>query len=238
MISTTGKILGALAVIMALMGSTTLVAAETCETNAGEYGVSVGGDLDDTQVSSPNAEPTEDIDAETEEVIFLRGRGTLFAMGDGMALLEGTGNLLIFARMETEVTVSSNAWVRALGEWEIGSDSTDASKVTYVGSGVLEIRGHDISVDVSGEGVFLKASGKGTATLSGDWDYWTVRHPRNWVIIQKNPYAPVRPHPVKIEPVPVSPDMIRTETLGSEGVRGQREFAPKIYYKKRGGGKG
>ncbi|RLG57786.1 MAG: hypothetical protein DRN83_00915 [Hadesarchaea archaeon] len=221
MISTTGKIVGALAVIMALMGSTALVAAEVNETTAEDYGISVEENPDDTKVSYPDevSDPTVDPTTGEENVIFLHGRGTLFAMGDGVALLRGTGNVLIFASGETEVTVSSNAWVRALGEWKIGSDSTDASEVTYVGSGVLEIRGRDIYVGVSGEGVSLKASGKGTVTLSGDWDYWIVRHPRNWVTIQKERYDHVRPHPVKIEPVPITLDMTRTSALSRKDMK-------------------
>jgi hypothetical protein len=147
------KMIGALAFVMLLMGSALVVAADNI-------------DAGDDVVDEVNT-----VDNEIE----LHGTGTLLAMGSGRVELQGTGRVLIFAE-EANVIVSNNAWVRAFGDWSV--EDIGSENVKYTGSGALQIRGYRITVDISGNGINLEASGRGSATLKGDWDYWVIRRPR------------------------------------------------------------
>lgn len=172
-------IAGALVLMMLLVGSASAVAATSTEADyAAEYEFIVDDYDEIPDDDYVDDYDTTDNDTDNEEnVVHLRGRGTLFAMGSGQVKIRGTGRVLVFAE-EVEVIVSSNAWVRALGDWNV--EYIGNGKVKYTGSGVLQICGRRMMVDVSGNDISLKASGRGCATLKGDWDYWVIHWPRPW----------------------------------------------------------
>jgi hypothetical protein len=45
--------------------------------------------------------------------------------------------------------------------------------VRYEGFGSARVTGHDITVSLSGENIWMRASGTGTVTLTGTGSYWT-----------------------------------------------------------------
>lgn len=169
------KIGSALVLMIIILGPAFVVAASTSNADYdADYWFTVDDDvLDDVIVDDDDTNN----DTDNEDIVYLRGRGTLFAMGNGRAEIRGTGSVLVFAE-EANVIVSSNAWVRALGDWNV--EYLGNGKVKYTGSGVLQIRGRHMTVDISGNDISLRASGRGSVTLKGNWDYWTIHWPRPW----------------------------------------------------------
>ena len=219
------KMAGALILMVILVASASVVAADTADTkDSPSYQITVGDEDEsgnvvdiDEKTDVPDYEVGDDgttnIDTGDEELVYLHGTGTLFAMGNGRAILRGTGRVLIFAE-EANVIVSSNAWVRALGDWNV--ECLGHGRVKYTGSGVLQIRGHRITADISGKDISLKASGRGSAVLKGDWNYWVIHRPRLWVTAQSSQYRSVSPCCTKIQPVSLSRTRCRISTLPTE----------------------
>lgn len=169
--------------LMLLAGSISVVTADSTDadyTTAYDFIVDDYDEIPDDDYVDDDY--TTDNDTDNEQVVYLRGRGTLFAMGSGRAEIRGTGVVLVFAE-EANVIVSSNAWVRAFGDWNV--EYLGNGKVKYTGSGVLQIRGHRMTVDISGNDISLKASGRGSVTLCGNWDYWVIHQPRPWCCVRR-----------------------------------------------------
>lgn len=103
--------------------------------------------------------------------ITLEGIGTLTAQGDGSVRMVGTGTVEVKALIEGTIIVSANASVTTSGE---GDQTTlgDGS-IQYQGYDSAVIVGTDITVDISGNGIDIVASGTGTVNLTGSGTYST-----------------------------------------------------------------
>jgi len=103
--------------------------------------------------------------------VTLSGSGTLVAQGNGRAYISGTGTVDVKASIQGTMLVSPNAEVTTTGE---GTKTVlDNNWVQYQGYGSATVTGTDITIDISGNGIDIVASGTGTATLTGNGTYST-----------------------------------------------------------------
>jgi len=105
--------------------------------------------------------------------VILHGTGTLYAEGNGTALLAGNLTINIETNATGVLLVSQNAQVTATGEGNRTELPNGYTK--YQGFGEAQIQGDEIKVKVTGREIKLKAEGTGRAVLKGNGTYHTEK---------------------------------------------------------------
>jgi len=103
----------------------------------------------------------------------VRGTGTLYAQGDGEAMVKGDGYIEIKAAKGklTIVDPGKDADITVTGE---GTKKETGDRTVYEGfDGYARVSGPNIHVRIEGTDIDLEASGTGVAMLKGSGTYWT-----------------------------------------------------------------
>ena len=99
-----------------------------------------------------------------------KGQGEAIVRGDGKIEAEGRGRVVIHANRRDDINVRG-----------FGFKRQDGNDYYFEGNGHIEVKGKNISMDVTGDVNDLKAAGNGTARLIGAGHFHSGRDEGNWM---------------------------------------------------------
>lgn len=102
--------------------------------------------------------------------------GEVFATGDGTANVTASGIVVTKGYGTINVTEGSVTAATGFGNKITGNSSQISEKGVYV------VRGESVSVNVSGEDIYLFTKGQGTVDLEGNWSYKIKETPQSEMI--------------------------------------------------------
>lgn len=99
-----------------------------------------------------------------------KGQGQAIVRGDGKIVAEGRGTVIIRADRRDDIDVRG-----------FGFKRQDGNLYYFEGRGHIEVKGKNVSMDITGDIESLKASGNGTARLIGAGHFKSGRDQGNWI---------------------------------------------------------
>lgn len=98
-----------------------------------------------------------------------KGKGKAIVRGDGKIVVEGRGTVIVHASRRDDIDVRG-----------FGFKRQDGNHFYFEGRGRLEVKGKNISVDITGDVDELKGAGNGSARLIGVGHYRSKGASGNW----------------------------------------------------------
>ncbi|MBC8064171.1 MAG: hypothetical protein H7Y17_05030 [Chlorobia bacterium] len=108
----------------------------------------------------------------------LHGLGGFTAKGQGQAIVKGDGKIQVDGRGTVVIRASRRDDIDARG---FGFRRQDGNLFYFEGRGHIEVKGTNISLDITGDVDELKAAGNGTARLIGVGHFKSARDNGNWI---------------------------------------------------------
>lgn len=105
--------------------------------------------------------------------------GEVFATGDGTADVSVSGIVVAKGNGSINVTGGSLTTPTDLGDEITGNSSW------ITGEGVYVVRGESVSVNISGEDIYLFTKGQGSVSLTGNWSYKIKELPQSEMVLNE-----------------------------------------------------